>query len=130
MKIFTAIVVALITGLFILAALSEPDSAYGQWPVLMLATTASSLLVLAYFAIYAWLRKDRYILGAILFLTLDAGIKAVMLPGSTNPFGIFWSVVIILSGFGLPLLIFGIIRMTYVAVSTRTNPFSRPANTD
>ena len=67
-----------------LAALSKSDSTYGQWPVLMLATSASSLLVLAYFAVYGLLRRDIYILGAILFLALDAGIKLALLPSSTK----------------------------------------------
>ena len=130
MKIFTAIVVALIAVLITLAALSKPDSTYGQWPVLMLATSAASLLVLAYFAVYGWLRRDMFILGAILFLALDAGIKLAMLPSRTNTFGIFWGVVITLSGSGLSLLVFGVIRIAYVAVSTRSNPSILPAKTE
>ena len=129
MKIFTAIVVALIAVLITLAALSKPDSTCGQWPVLMLTTTAASLLVLAYFAVYGWLRRDMFILGAILFLALDAGIKVAMLPSRTNAFGIFWGVVITLSGSGLSLLVFGVGRIAYAAISTRSNPFTLPAKT-
>ena len=126
MKIFTAIVVALIVALLALAALSPPDSAYGKWPVLMQATTAASLLVMVYFAAYGWLRRDKYIMGAMLFLLLDAGIKLAMLPSRTNAFGLFWAVLITLTGSGLTLLGFGVIRIAYIAISTRSNPFNLP----
>ena len=127
MKIFTAIVIALIVALLALAALSTPDSAYGKWPVLMQATTAASLLVMIYFATYGWLRRDKYIMGAMLFLLLDAGIKLAMLPGKTNTFGLFWGVLITLTGSGLTLMAFGVIRIAYIALSKRCNPFNVPA---
>ncbi len=129
MKIFTAIATALIGALAALAALSSPDSTYGKWPVMLLATTAASLLALIYFSVYGWLRKDRYILGAILFLLLDAGIKLALLPSEAHAFGLFWGVVITVSGSGLPLLLFGATRIAYVAVSTRSNPFALPEKT-
>ena len=127
MKILTAIVIALIVALLALAALSSPDSLYGKWPVLMQATTAASLLVMIYFAVYGWLRRDKYIMGATLFLLLDAGIKLAMLPGNTNTFGLFWGVLIALTGSGLTLLAFGVIRIAFIAISTRSNPFTLPA---
>ena len=126
MKIFTVIVVALIVALLALAALSPPDSAYGKWPVLMQATTAASLLVMVYFAAFGWLRRDKYIMGAMLFLLLDAGIKLAMLPSRTNAFGLLWGVLITLTGSGLTLLAFGVIRIVYIAISTRSNPFNVP----
>ena len=127
MKLFTAIVIVLIVALLAPAALSTPDPSYGKWPVLMQATTAASLLVMVYFAVYGWLRKDKYIMGAMMFLLMDAGFKLAMLHGNTNTFGLFWGVLISLSGSGLTLLAFGVIRIIYIAISTRSNPFNLPA---
>jgi hypothetical protein len=129
MKIFTAIVIALIVALVTtFAALSTADTTYGGWPAYILAINAASLLVLAYFSVYGWLRKDKYILGSILFLLIDAGLKLAMLP-KTNSFSIFWGVAITLSGYGFSILAFGVIRIAYIAISTRSNPFNLPAKT-
>ena len=92
----------------------------------MQATTAASLLVMVYFAAFGWLRRDKYIMGAMLFLLLDAGIKLAMLPSRTNAFGLLWGVLITLTGSGLTLLAFGVIRIVYIAISTRSNPFNVP----
>ncbi len=129
MKIFTAIIFALIVALVVFGSLYSGDTTYGKWPIYILAINAGSLLVLAYFSIYGWLRRDKYILGSILFLLLDAGIKLAMLP-KTSTFGIFWGIAITLSGYGFSLLAFGLIRIVYIAISTRTNPFNLPAKTE
>ena len=93
----------------------------------MAAATAASLLVLAYFTTYGWLRKDPYVLGALMFLALDAGIKLVRLSVAANSFGFVWGVAIVLGNAALPLAIFGALRIAYVGLSTRTDPFDRPA---
>ena len=122
MKTFTVLVVILIGVLVALAALSAPDSAYGKWPAAMAATTAASLLLLVYFAAYGWLRKDRYLLGAVLFVLLDAALKLARLPGHTNAFGLFWGIAIVLGGSGLTLLVFGVLRLACRAVWAHANP--------
>ena len=127
MKAFTALVVILIGILFALAAFAAPDSTYGRGPVVMAAAAAASLLVLAYFTTYGWLRKDPYVLGALMFLALDAGIKLVRLSVAANSFGFVWGVAIVLGNAALPLAIFGALRLAYVGLSTRANPFGRPA---
>ena len=128
MKLFTTIIAAIIGVLLTLAALSTPDPSYGKWPFVMLATTASSLLVTIYFAAYGWLRRDKYIMGAMLYILVDAGFKLALLPNSTNAFGRSWAFMIALSGPGLPLLIFGVIRILYIGITTRTNPLKLSAN--
>ena len=127
MKTFTVVVVILIGVLFALAAFAAPDSTYGKGPAVLAATAAASLLVLVYFTTYSWLRKDPYVLGALMFLALDAGIKLVRLSVAANSFGFVWGVAIVLGGAALPLAIFGALRIAYVGLSTRTDPFDRPA---
>ena len=127
MKTFTVVVVILIGVLFALAAFAAPDSTYGKGPAVLAATAAASLLVLVYFTTYGWLRKDPYVLGALMFLALDAGIKLVRLSVAANSFGFVWGVAIVLGGAALPLAIFGALRIAYVGLSTRTDPFDRPA---
>ena len=127
MKTFTVVVVILIGVLFALAAFAAPDSTYGKGPAVLAATAAASLLVLVYFTMYGWLRKDPYVLGALMFLALEAGIKLVRLLVAANSFGFVWGVAIVLGGAALPLAIFGALRIAYVGLSTRTDPFDRPA---
>ena len=127
MKTFTVVVVILIGVLFALAAFAAPDSTYGKGPAVLAATAAASLLVLVYFTTYGWLRKDPYVLGALMFLALDAGIKLVRLSVAANSFGFVWGVAIVLGNAALPLAIFGALRLAYVGLSTRANPFGRPA---
>ena len=127
MKTFTVVVVILIGVLFALAAFAAPDSTYGKGPAVLAATAAASLLVLVYFTTYGWLRKDPYVLGALMFLALDPGIKLVRLSVAANSFGFVWGLAIVLGGAALPLAIFGALRIAYVGLSTRTDPFDRPA---
>ncbi len=127
MKTFTVVVVILIGVLFALAAFAAPDPTYGKGPAVLAAAAAASLLVLVYFTTYGWFRKDPYVLGALMFLALDAGIKLVRLSVAANSFGFVWGVAIVLGGAALPLAIFGALRIAYVGLSTRTDPFDRPA---
>ena len=127
MKTFTVLIVILIGGLLAAAALSAPASTDGKGPPVMAAAAAASVLVLVYFTTYGWLRKDPYVLGALMFLALEAGIKLVRLLVAANSFGFVWGVAIVLGGAALPLAIFGALRIAYVGLSTRTDPFDRPA---
>jgi hypothetical protein len=126
MKIFTIIVLALIVVMFVLAGLSEAEHGYGKLGAFSSAATYSSLLVVAYFVTYGYLRKDKYILGAILYSILSSSISLAKISRDTNAFGMAWSVLFIISLNGIYLLIFGVIRILIVAVITRANPFNLP----
>ncbi len=130
MKILTIIVVGLVVTMFVIAGLSESAPGYGKYPAIFLAATTSSLLGMAYFTIYGILRKDKYILGAIMFSALQSAyVLFLRLPADTNPFGMMWAIMITLSANGAVLYTLGILRMAFVAVSTRSNPLSAPVGT-
>lgn len=126
MKIFTIIVLALIVVMFVLAGLSEADPGYGKMGAFSSAATYSSLLVYAYFVTYGFLRKDKYIMGAILYSILSSSISLARISRDTNAFGMAWGVLFIISLNGIYLLIFGVIRILIVAAITRANPLNRP----
>ena len=126
MKIFTIIVLVLIAAMLVLAGLSEADPGYGKLGAFASASTYSSLLVVVYFVTYGYLRKDKYILGAIMYSILSSSMSLARISPSTNAFGMAWSVLFIISLNGLYLLIFGVIRILIVAAITRANPLNRP----
>ena len=130
MKIFTIIVLALIVVMFVLAGLSEADPGYGKLGAFSSAATYSSLLVIVYFVTYSYLRKDKYIMGAILYSILQSSISLARISPSTNAFGMAWSVLFTISLNGIYLLIFGVIRILIVAVKTRSNPLNPPLKTE
>ena len=130
MKIFTVIVLALIVVMFVLAGLSEADPGYGKTGAFASAATYSSLLVVAYYVTYGYLRKDKYILGAIMYSILSSSISLSQISRDTNAFGMAWSVLLTISLNGIYLLIFGVIRILFVAVKTRSNPLTPPKKTE
>ena len=126
MKIFTIIVLVLIVAMFVIAGITEDNPGYGKYPAILQATTISSLLAMAYFTIYGFLRKDKYILGAIMYSILSSSISLARISRDTNAFGMAWSVLFIISLNGVYLLIFGVVRILIMAAITRANPLNRP----
>ena len=126
MKIFTIIVLVLITAMLVLAGLSKAELGYGKLGAFSSAATYFSLLVLVYFATYGYLRKDKYILGAIMYSILSSSISLARISRDTNAFGMAWSVLFIISLNGVYLLIFGVVRILIMAAITRANPLNRP----
>ena len=129
MKIFSIIVLVLIAAMLVIAGLSEAEPGYGKVPAIFQAVTISSLLAMAYFTIYGFLRNDKYILGAIMFSVLQSGYLILRLQANTNQFGMIWGIMISISANGVVLCILGVLRMIYVAVKTRSNPLNAPVNT-
>ena len=129
MKIFTIIVLVLIVAMFVIAGITEDNPGYGKYPAILQATTISSLLAMAYFTIYGFLRKDKYILGAIMFSVLQSGFLVLKLQINIIQFGMLWGILISISANGVVLCLLGILRMIYVAVKTRSNPLNVPVNT-
>ena len=130
MKIFTIIVLVLIAVMLVLAGLSEAEHGYGKMGAFASAATYSSLLAVVYFAAYGYLRKDKYILGAVIYSILQSSISLARISPSTNAFGMAWSILLTISLNGIYLLIFGVIRILFVAVYTRSNPLTPPMKTE
>jgi len=120
MKTITFIVIILIVTAFALATFSSGDPNYGKLPGFMLAVLFSALLVFPYLLTYGIIRKDVYILSAVVVVLLVTTLTIIKISADSNSFGIFWGGIIVITLFGIPLSVFGVSRIIYK--STRKTP--------